>query len=190
MFGVPYRASATRTIAGVRTRPFSPTTTPPPRRAAGYALFWLAVIDLPLIFIVLQVIAGRNLGGQITFITTLTCLFLAGAAVLYAAVLARRASPRLLEGRPAAASRHNGYQGCGWVCGSAAYHPVCPTRRPQSQSISSNPTGTVWMNSAVTRMSPTGYRSPTAGPERRPRTPESGGTHQHPGIARRYPAGL
>ena len=51
--------------------------------------FWLAIIDL-------QVIAGRNLGGQVTFITTLTYLFLAGAAVLYVAVLARRASPRLL----------------------------------------------------------------------------------------------
>ncbi|NQS74244.1 MAG: hypothetical protein HQP72_07645 [Methanoculleus sp.] len=59
-------------------------------------LFWLAVIDLPLIFVVLQVIAGRNLGGQVTFVTTLTCIFLAGAAVLYVAVLARRASPRLL----------------------------------------------------------------------------------------------
>ncbi|HOI14224.1 MAG TPA: hypothetical protein PLG75_10210, partial [Methanoculleus sp.] len=138
-------------------------------REALRTLFWLAVVDLPLIFVVLQVIAGNNPGGQVTFVTTLTYLFLDGAAVLYIAVLARRASPRLLEGRPAAASRHNGYQECGWVCGSAAaYHPVCPTRQPQSQSISSNPTGTVWMNSAVIRMSPTGYRSPTAGPERRP----------------------
>ncbi|HOI58939.1 MAG TPA: hypothetical protein PLN84_09620, partial [Methanoculleus sp.] len=59
-------------------------------------LFWLAIIDLPLIFIVLQVIAGNNPAGQVTIITTLTCLFLAGAAALYAAVLARRASPRLL----------------------------------------------------------------------------------------------
>ncbi len=73
--------------------------------------FWLAVIDLPLIFIVLQVIAGRNYGGQVTFITTLTYVFLAGTAVLYVAVLApdgaqapalrpvalaKRASPRLL----------------------------------------------------------------------------------------------
>ena len=47
-------------------------------------------------FIVLQVIAGRNLGGQVTFITTLTYLFLAGTMVLYAAVIAKRASPRLL----------------------------------------------------------------------------------------------
>ncbi len=59
-------------------------------------LFWLAVIDLPLIFIVLQVIAGNNPGGQVTFITTLTCIFLAGTAALYAAVLTKRASPRLL----------------------------------------------------------------------------------------------
>ncbi|KAF5081918.1 hypothetical protein DSECCO2_105300 [anaerobic digester metagenome] len=74
-------------------------------------LFWLAVIDLPLIFVILQVIAGQNPGGQVTFITTLTYLFLAGAAVLYVAVLApdgaqapalrpvalaKRASPRLL----------------------------------------------------------------------------------------------
>ena len=42
-------------------------------------LFWLAAIDLPLIFIVLQVIAGNNLAGQVTFVTTLTYLFLAGA---------------------------------------------------------------------------------------------------------------
>ena len=59
-------------------------------------LFWLAVVDLPLIFIILQVIAGRNPAGQVTLVTTLTYLFLAGAAVLYIAVLARRASPRLL----------------------------------------------------------------------------------------------
>ncbi|MDV4343855.1 hypothetical protein HL657_11890 [Methanoculleus sp. YWC-01] len=59
-------------------------------------LFWLAVIDLPLIFVVLQVIAGQSRGGQVTFITTLTYLLLTGAAVLYAAVLAKRASPRLL----------------------------------------------------------------------------------------------
>ena len=65
-------------------------------REALRTLFRLAVIDLPLIFIVLQVIAGRSLGGQVTFVTTLTYLFLAGAAVLYVAVLARRASPRLL----------------------------------------------------------------------------------------------
>jgi hypothetical protein len=58
--------------------------------------FWLAVIDLPLIFIVLQVIAGQNPGDQVTFVTTLTCIFLAGTAVLYVAVLAKRASPRLL----------------------------------------------------------------------------------------------
>jgi len=56
-------------------------------------LFWLAVIDLPLIFVVLQVIAGQNHGGQVMFVTTLTYLFLAGAAVLYIAVIARRASP-------------------------------------------------------------------------------------------------
>jgi len=48
-------------------------------------LFWLAVIDL-------QVIAGNNPAGQVTFITILICLFLAGAVVLYIAVLARRAS--------------------------------------------------------------------------------------------------
>ena len=49
-----------------------------------------------MIFVVLQVIAGSNPGGQVTFITTLTYLFLAGAAVLYVAVLTKRASPRLL----------------------------------------------------------------------------------------------
>lgn len=59
-------------------------------------LFWLAVIDLPLIFVVLQVIAGQSRSEQVTFVTTLTHLFLAGAAVLYIAVIARRASPRLL----------------------------------------------------------------------------------------------
>jgi hypothetical protein len=59
-------------------------------------LFWLAVVDLPLIFIILQVIAGRDPAGQVTLVTTLTYLFLAGAAVLYIAVLANRASPRLL----------------------------------------------------------------------------------------------
>ncbi|WP_317065552.1 hypothetical protein [Methanoculleus caldifontis] len=64
-------------------------------REALRTLFWLAVIDLPLIFVVLQVIAGRDFGGQVTFVTTLTYIFLAGAAVLYIAVLARRASPRL-----------------------------------------------------------------------------------------------
>ncbi|WP_300998787.1 hypothetical protein [Methanoculleus sp.] len=51
-------------------------------------LFWLAVIDLPLIFVLLQVIAGRNLGGQVTFVTTLTYIFLAGAAILYTPVFA------------------------------------------------------------------------------------------------------
>ncbi|MCK9307111.1 MAG: hypothetical protein PHZ18_12825 [Methanoculleus sp.] len=65
-------------------------------REALRTLFWLAVVDLPLIFVVLQVIAGNNPAGQVTIITTLTYLFLAGAAVLYAAVLARRASSRLL----------------------------------------------------------------------------------------------
>ena len=59
-------------------------------------LFWLAVVDLPLIFIILQVVAGKAPAGQVTLVTTLTYLFLAGAAVLYIAVLARRASPRLL----------------------------------------------------------------------------------------------
>ena len=59
-------------------------------------LFWLAIIDLPLIFVVLQVIAGNNPAGQIAFVTTLTYVFLAGAAALYVAVLARRAAPRLL----------------------------------------------------------------------------------------------
>jgi hypothetical protein len=56
-------------------------------------LFWLAVIDLPLIFVVLQVIAGNNPGGQVTFLTTLTYVFLAGTAVLYAAVLAPGGAP-------------------------------------------------------------------------------------------------
>lgn len=63
-------------------------------REALRTLFWLVVIDLPLIFVILQVIAGKSPAAQITFITTLTCIFLAGAAILYIAVLARRASPR------------------------------------------------------------------------------------------------
>ena len=59
-------------------------------------LFWLVVIDLPLIFIVLQVIAGRSLPEQITLLMYLTYASLAVAAALYVAVLARHASPRLL----------------------------------------------------------------------------------------------
>ncbi|WP_292492438.1 hypothetical protein [Methanoculleus sp. 10] len=43
-------------------------------------LCWLAVIDLPLIYVVLQVVAGNNPAGQVAFITTLTSVFLAGAA--------------------------------------------------------------------------------------------------------------
>ncbi|KAF5051173.1 hypothetical protein DSECCO2_421830 [anaerobic digester metagenome] len=66
-------------------------------REALRTLAWLAVIDLPLIFVVLQVIAGQSRGGQVTFITYLTYIFLAGTAALYAAVLARRASPRLFD---------------------------------------------------------------------------------------------
>ncbi len=54
-------------------------------------LFWLAIIDLPLIFVVLQIIAGKDYTGQVAFITILICLFLAGAVALYVAVLARRA---------------------------------------------------------------------------------------------------
>ncbi|MCK8519636.1 hypothetical protein [Methanoculleus sp. 7T] len=65
-------------------------------REALQALFWLAVVDLPLIFIALQVIAGRNSAGQVTFLMYLTYLFLAGAAALYIAVLTKCASPRLL----------------------------------------------------------------------------------------------
>jgi hypothetical protein len=42
-------------------------------------LFRFAVIDLPLIFIILQTVAGNNPAGQVAFITTLTYLFLAGA---------------------------------------------------------------------------------------------------------------
>ncbi|WP_292492617.1 hypothetical protein [Methanoculleus sp. 10] len=51
-------------------------------------LFWLAVIDLPLIYIILQVVAGRDPAGQVTLITTLTSVLLAGAAALYVAVFA------------------------------------------------------------------------------------------------------
>ncbi|NLE26565.1 MAG: hypothetical protein GX625_14715, partial [Clostridiaceae bacterium] len=54
-------------------------------------LFWLAVVDLPLIYVVLQVIAGKAPAGQVAFITTLTSVFLAGVSALYVAVLARRA---------------------------------------------------------------------------------------------------
>jgi len=42
-------------------------------------LFRFAVIDLPLIFIILQTVAGNNPAGQVAFITTLTYIFLAGA---------------------------------------------------------------------------------------------------------------
>ncbi|WP_162196766.1 hypothetical protein [Methanoculleus bourgensis] len=56
-------------------------------------LFWLVVIALPLIFIILQVIAGNNPTGQVTFLMYLTYLFLAGAAVLYAAVPPPTSSP-------------------------------------------------------------------------------------------------
>ncbi len=59
-------------------------------------LFWLVIIDLPLRFIILQAISGNNFAGQVTFLMYLTYIFLAGAAALYVAVLARRASPRLL----------------------------------------------------------------------------------------------
>ena len=59
-------------------------------------LFWLTVIDLPLIFITLQIIAGKDRTGQITFLMYLTYASFAVTAVLYAAVIARRASPRLL----------------------------------------------------------------------------------------------
>ena len=59
-------------------------------------VFWLVVIDLPLIFIVLQAVAGRSPAEQITFLMYLTYASLAVAAALYVAVLARHASPRLL----------------------------------------------------------------------------------------------
>jgi len=65
-------------------------------REALRTLFRIAVIDLPLIFIILQTVVGNNPAGQVTFLMYLTYLFLAGAAVLYAAILANRASPRLL----------------------------------------------------------------------------------------------
>ena len=65
-------------------------------REAIKVLFWLVIIDLPLIFIILQVISGKSLAGQVTFLMYLTYAFLAGVVVLYAAVLAKRASPRLL----------------------------------------------------------------------------------------------
>ena len=55
-------------------------------REALRTLFRLAVIDLPLIYVVLQTVAGNNPAGQVTFLMYLTYLFLAGAAVLYAAV--------------------------------------------------------------------------------------------------------
>jgi hypothetical protein len=54
-------------------------------REALRTLFRLAVIDLPLIYVVLQTVAGNNPTGQVTFLMYLTYLFLAGAAVLYAA---------------------------------------------------------------------------------------------------------
>ncbi|NLE28016.1 MAG: hypothetical protein GX625_22290, partial [Clostridiaceae bacterium] len=63
-------------------------------REALKTLFWLAVVDLPLIFVILQVVAGKSPAAQVAFVTTLAYVFLAGTAVLYIAVLARRASPR------------------------------------------------------------------------------------------------
>ena len=62
-------------------------------REALRTLFWLVVIALPLIFIILQVVAGNNPAGQVTFLMYLTYLFLAGAAVLYAAVPPPTSSP-------------------------------------------------------------------------------------------------
>ncbi|MCE5337733.1 MAG: hypothetical protein LLF90_03490 [Methanomicrobiaceae archaeon] len=65
-------------------------------REALRTLFWLVIIDLPLIYVALQVVAGKDPAAQVTLVTTLTYVFLAGAAALYIAVLAKRASPRLL----------------------------------------------------------------------------------------------
>ncbi|NMB01829.1 MAG: hypothetical protein GX971_10030, partial [Firmicutes bacterium] len=42
-------------------------------------LLWLVVIDLPLIYVVLQTVAGNNPTGQVTLVTTLTYIFLAEA---------------------------------------------------------------------------------------------------------------
>ncbi|MBT0733635.1 hypothetical protein KH990_09705 [Methanoculleus bourgensis] len=48
-------------------------------REALRTLFRFAVIDLPLIFIILQTVAGNNPTGQVTLVTTLTYIFLAEA---------------------------------------------------------------------------------------------------------------
>jgi hypothetical protein len=69
-------------------------------REALKTLFWLAVIDLPLIFVVLQVIAGKEprRAGRVRHDPHLRLPRRGGAvALLMLAVLARkRASPRLL----------------------------------------------------------------------------------------------
>jgi len=48
-------------------------------REALRTLFRIAVIDLPLIFIILQTVVGNNPTGQVTLVTTLTYIFLAEA---------------------------------------------------------------------------------------------------------------
>ncbi|MBP2145900.1 hypothetical protein J2129_001354 [Methanofollis sp. W23] len=56
-------------------------------------LFWLIVIDLPLIYLVLQLLSGGEISGQVAFLMPLTYLFLALAALLYFLTAAGKTRP-------------------------------------------------------------------------------------------------
>ncbi|QSZ66704.1 hypothetical protein RJ40_03945 [Methanofollis aquaemaris] len=59
-------------------------------------LFWLIVIDLPLIYVVLQIHSGTQMSGELVFLMPLTYLFLAAAAALYLLTAAGRVRPMAL----------------------------------------------------------------------------------------------
>lgn len=59
-------------------------------------LFWLVLIDLPLIYIVLQVLAGTWQAGQVAFLMYLTYFFLAIAAALAVGVILKKVRPSTL----------------------------------------------------------------------------------------------
>lgn len=59
-------------------------------------LFWLVVVDLPIIYVVLQIISGTSKAGQIAFLMYLTYFFLAIAAALYFGALLKKVRPSTL----------------------------------------------------------------------------------------------
>jgi hypothetical protein len=65
-------------------------------REALRTLFWLVLADLPLIYVVLQVLSGKGEAGQVSFLMYLTYLFLACAAALYLAVVLGKVRPSAL----------------------------------------------------------------------------------------------